>query len=96
MKELVQEGKVRHIGLSEAPPKIIRQCHAIHPVAAVQMEYSLGLRDIEEEIIPTCRELGIGVMAYSPLARGALKDYASYEEFISSLDDNDFRKTSCP
>lgn len=75
MKELVTEGKVRHIGLSEAPPKIIRLCHAIHPVACVQMEYSIGIRDIEETIIPTCRELGIGVMAYSPLARGVFKDY---------------------
>lgn len=73
MKDLVSEGKVKHIGLSEASPRIIRLCHAIHPVSAVQMEYSLGIRDIEESVIPTCRELGIGIMAYSPLARGVFK-----------------------
>ncbi|KAJ6797931.1 putative aldo-keto reductase 1 [Iris pallida] len=70
MKKLVQEGKVKYIGLSEASPDTIRRAHAVHPVAAVQMEWSLWSRDIEEEIVPLCRELGIGIVAYSPLGRG--------------------------
>jgi aryl-alcohol dehydrogenase-like predicted oxidoreductase len=70
MKKLVEEGKVKHIGLSEANEEYIRKCHAIHPVASVQIEYSLGCREIEEDVMPVCKELGIGIMAYSPLARG--------------------------
>ena len=72
MAELVKEGKVRHIGLSEAAPDTIRRAHAVHPITAVQTEYSLWTRDIEAEVLPTLRELGIGFVAYSPLGRGFL------------------------
>ncbi|PXF40076.1 putative aldo-keto reductase 3 [Gracilariopsis chorda] len=70
MKKLVNEGKVRYVGLSEAPVDVIRRAHKVHPITAVQMEYSLWCRGIEEEVIPTCAELGIGLVAYSPLGRG--------------------------
>ncbi|XP_042517586.1 probable aldo-keto reductase 1 [Macadamia integrifolia] len=70
LKKLVEEGKVKYIGLSEASPETIRRAHAVHPITALQMEWSLWTRDIEEEIIPLCRELGIGVVPYSPLGRG--------------------------
>ncbi|MQI32351.1 aldo/keto reductase, partial [Escherichia coli] len=70
LKKLVQEGKIRYIGLSEASPDTIRRAHAVHPITALQMEYSLWTREIEEEIIPLCRELGIGIVAYCPLGRG--------------------------
>ncbi|XP_026423406.1 probable aldo-keto reductase 1 isoform X2 [Papaver somniferum] len=70
MKKLVEERKIKYVGLSEASPDSIRRAHAVHPITAVQMEYSLWSRDIEEQIIPLCRELGIGIVAYSPLARG--------------------------
>ncbi|BAT82868.1 hypothetical protein LR48_Vigan07g276900 [Vigna angularis] len=70
LKKLVEEGKVRYIGLSEASPDTIRRAHAVHPITAVQMEWSLWTRDIEEEIVPLCRELGIGIVPYSPLGRG--------------------------
>ncbi|XP_062215300.1 probable aldo-keto reductase 1 [Phragmites australis] len=70
LKKLVEEGKVKYIGLSEASPDTIRRAHAVHPIAAVQMEWSLWSRDIEPEIVPLCRELGIGVVAYSPIGRG--------------------------
>ena len=72
MAELVQAGKVRFIGLSEAGPDTIRRAHAVHPIAAVQSEYSLQSRDVEQAILPVCRELGIGFVAYSPLGRGLL------------------------
>jgi aryl-alcohol dehydrogenase-like predicted oxidoreductase len=89
MKELVEAGKVRHIGLSEASPGTIRRAHAVHPVTAVQTEWSLWSRDAEDEIVPTVRELGIGFVAYSPLGRGFLSGR------IRSVDDmgeDDFRK----
>ncbi|XP_043690648.1 perakine reductase-like isoform X2 [Telopea speciosissima] len=70
LKMLVEEGKIKYIGLCEASPDTIRRAHAVHPITALQMEYSLWSRDIEEEIIPLCRELGIGIIAYSPLGRG--------------------------
>ncbi|KAL4637476.1 hypothetical protein ACB092_03G080000 [Castanea dentata] len=70
LKKLVDEGKVKYIGLSEASPDTIRRAHAVHPITAIQMEWSLWSRDIEEEIIPLCRELGIGIVPYSPLGRG--------------------------
>src|SRR5205085_8609019 len=70
--ELVGEGKVRHIGMSEASAATIRRAHAVHPIAAVQSEYSLWTRDPEAEVLPTLRELGIGLVAYSPLGRGFL------------------------
>ena len=72
MKELVEAGKVRHLGLSEAAPETIRRAHAVHPISALQSEYSLFTRDPEEEILPTLRELGIGFVTYSPLGRGFL------------------------
>ncbi|XP_020212380.1 probable aldo-keto reductase 1 [Cajanus cajan] len=70
LKKLVEEGKVRYIGLSEASPDTISRAHAVHPITAVQIEWSLWTRDIEEEVVPLCRELGIGIVPYSPLGRG--------------------------
>src|SRR4051812_40717565 len=72
MAELVKEGKVRYLGLSEASPKTLRRAARVHPIAALQTEYSLWTRDPEDEVIPTCRELGVGFVAYSPLGRGFL------------------------
>ena len=72
MAELVKEGKVRHLGMSEAAPETLRRAAAVHPIAALQSEYSLWERDVEEEILPTCRALGIGFVPYSPLGRGFL------------------------
>jgi aryl-alcohol dehydrogenase-like predicted oxidoreductase len=89
MAELVEAGKIRHIGLSEAAPETIRRAHAVHPITAVQTEYSLWSRDPEDEVIPVCRELGIGFVPYSPLGRGFLSGrFKSPEE----LDQNDFRR----
>jgi aryl-alcohol dehydrogenase-like predicted oxidoreductase len=89
MAELVQAGKIRHIGLSEAAPDTIRRGHAVHPITAVQTEYSLWSRDPEDEVLPVCRELGIGFVPYSPLGRGFLSGrFKSPEE----LDQNDFRR----
>ncbi|CAL8073780.1 unnamed protein product [Prunus armeniaca] len=70
LKKLVNEGKIRYIGLSEASVDTISRAHAVHPITAVQMEYSLWSREIENEIIPLCRKLGIGIVSYSPLGRG--------------------------
>jgi aryl-alcohol dehydrogenase-like predicted oxidoreductase len=90
MAELVQAGKVRHLGLSEAAAETIRRAHAVHPITAVQTEYSLWTRDVEAEILPTCRELGIGFVAYSPLGRGFLSGrFSSPDE----LEEGDFRRT---
>ncbi len=72
MKELVEAGKVRYLGLSEAAPETIRRAHSVHPISALQSEYSLFTRDLEDEVLPTLRELGIGFVAYSPLGRGFL------------------------
>jgi aryl-alcohol dehydrogenase-like predicted oxidoreductase len=89
MAELVKEGKVRHLGLSEASAATIRRAHAVHPITAVQSEYSLWTRDVEEEVLGTLRELGIALVAYSPLGRGFLSGrFASPEE----LDEGDFRR----
>jgi aryl-alcohol dehydrogenase-like predicted oxidoreductase len=89
MAELVSEGKVKHIGLSEAGPQTIRRAHAVHPITALQSEWSLWTRDPEAEVLPTVRELGIGFVAYSPLGRGFLAGrFASPDE----LDEDDFRK----
>jgi aryl-alcohol dehydrogenase-like predicted oxidoreductase len=91
LAELVQEGKVRHIGLSEASPATIRRAHAVHPVAALQTEYSLWSRDPEAEILPVLRELGIGLVPYSPLGHGFLTgDIRS----LDGLDDDDWRRTN--
>ncbi len=89
MAELVAEGKVRHIGLSEAGADTIRRAHAVHPITALQTEYSLWTRDIEAEILPTCRELGIGVVAYSPLGRGFLTGALEGTEGLAA---NDWRR----
>jgi aryl-alcohol dehydrogenase-like predicted oxidoreductase len=89
MAELVEAGKVRHLGLSEAAPETIRRAQAVHPIAAVQTEYSLWTRDAQAEIIPTCRELGIGFVPYSPLGRGFLSGRFKSPE---DLDENDFRR----
>lgn len=70
LKKLVKEGKIKYIGLSEASPETLRRANAVHPITAVQMEWSLWTRDIEEEIVPLCRELGIGIVPYSPLGQG--------------------------
>lgn len=72
MKRLVEQGKVRHLALSEAGPQTIRRAHKVHPIAAVETEYSLWSRDVEKDVLPVCRELGIGYMAYAPLGRGYL------------------------
>src|SRR3954453_18576268 len=89
MKELVDAGKVRYLGLSEAGPDTIRRAHAVHPISALQSEYSLWSRDIEADIIPTIRELGIGLVAYSPLGRGFLTGAIKSPD---DLDEDDFRR----
>jgi aryl-alcohol dehydrogenase-like predicted oxidoreductase len=91
MAELVKEGKIRHIGLSEAAPETIRRGHGVHPITAVQTEYSLWTRDPEAEVLPTCRELGIGFVPYSPLGRGFLAGrFSSPEE----IEEGDFRRSN--
>jgi aryl-alcohol dehydrogenase-like predicted oxidoreductase len=90
MKELVEAGKVRYLGLSEASPDTIRRAHAVHPISALQTEYSLWSRDPEDRILPTVRELGIGFVAYSPLGRGFLSGrFQSPDDF----DEGDFRRS---
>ncbi|GJN11882.1 hypothetical protein PR202_ga30117 [Eleusine coracana subsp. coracana] len=89
LKKLVEEGKIKYIGLSEASASTIRRAHAVHPITAVQLEWSLWSRDVEEDIIPTCRELGIGIVAYSPLGRGFL---SSGPKLIDSLSAKDLRR----
>ena len=91
MAELVQEGKVRYLGLSEAGPDTLRRANAVHPITALQTEYSLWSRDPEDEILPTCRELGIGFVAYSPLGRGFLTGAI---KSIDDLDADDYRRYS--
>jgi aryl-alcohol dehydrogenase-like predicted oxidoreductase len=91
LAELVEQGKIGHIGLSEAGPDTIRRAHAVHPVTAVQSEYSLWTRDVEERVLPVLRELGIGFVPYSPLGHGFLTGrIRSPEQF----DDTDWRRTS--
>jgi aryl-alcohol dehydrogenase-like predicted oxidoreductase len=89
MAELVAAGKVRHLGLSEASAQTIRRAHAVHPITAVQSEYSLWTRDPEDGVLDTCRELGIGFVAYSPLGRGFLAGRFSSPD---DLDEGDFRR----
>ena len=91
LAELVTEGKIRHIGLSEAAPATIRRAHAVHPIAALQTEYSLWTRDPEAELLPLLRELGIGFVPYSPLGHGFLTGTIRSPE---ELADNDWRKTN--
>ena len=89
MAELVEAGKVRHLGLSEASPQTIRRAHAVHPITALQTEYSLWSRDPEDEILPTVRELGVGFVPYSPLGRGFLTGrFQSPDDFPA----DDFRR----
>ena len=90
MGELVEAGKVRYLGLSEAAPETIRRAHAVHPITALQTEYSVFAREPEAEILPTCRELGIGFVAYSPLGRGFLSGRFSNPD---ELAEDDFRRT---
>jgi aryl-alcohol dehydrogenase-like predicted oxidoreductase len=91
MAELVAEGKVRALGLSEASPATIRRAHATHPIAAVQTEYSLWSREVEDEVLPTLRELGIGLVAYSPLGRGFLTGAI---KSVDDFDEDDWRRTA--
>ncbi len=91
MARLVQEGKVRYLGLSEAAPETLRRAHSVHPIAALQSEYSLWSRDPEDEILPTCRELGIGFVAYSPLGRGFLTGQIKR---FDDLAEDDYRRHS--
>lgn len=89
MADLVAEGKIKHIGLSEVNADTLRKAHAVHPIAAVQMEYSLFTRDVEADILPVCRELGIALVAYSPVGRGFLTGKMD----PGGLSDDDFRRT---
>jgi aryl-alcohol dehydrogenase-like predicted oxidoreductase len=91
LAELISEGKIRHYGLSEAAPATIRRAHAVHPVTALQTEYSLWSRDPEAQILPTVRELGIGFVAYSPLGRGFLTGSI---RSLDQLDEADFRRNN--
>jgi aryl-alcohol dehydrogenase-like predicted oxidoreductase len=91
LAKLIDEGKIRHIGLSEAGPETIRRAHAVHPITALQTEYSLWTRDPEAEILPLVRELGIGFVAYSPLGRGFLTGQI---RSVDQLDASDFRKSN--
>jgi aryl-alcohol dehydrogenase-like predicted oxidoreductase len=88
MKELVEAGKVTHLGLSEASPETIRRAHAVHPITALQTEYSLFTRDLEDEILPVIRELGIGLVPYSPLGRGLLTGAITRDQGASGDGDN--------
>ena len=90
MAELVAAGKIRHVGLSEASADTLRRAAAVHPIAALQSEWSIFSRDIEAEIVPACRELGIGLVPYSPLGRGMLTGAVSS---LDALQDDDFRRT---
>jgi aryl-alcohol dehydrogenase-like predicted oxidoreductase len=90
MKELIDEGKVRYLGLSEVSPETLRRANAVHPISALQSEYSLWERRVEKEILPAARELGIGFVPYSPLGRGFLTGTVNVE----MLAENDFRRTN--
>ncbi|KAJ9541537.1 hypothetical protein OSB04_028043 [Centaurea solstitialis] len=89
LKKLVLEGKIKYIGLSDASPSTIRRAHVIHPITALQLEWSLWTRDMEQEVIPTCRELGIGIVPYGPLGSGFL---ALGPKLLEGLSDDDYRK----
>jgi aryl-alcohol dehydrogenase-like predicted oxidoreductase len=91
MKELVEAGKVRYLGISEAAPETIRRAHSVHPVSALQTEYSLWSREVENEILPTVRELGIGFVPYSPLGRGFLTGRITSPE---DFEEDDFRRNA--
>src|SRR4029077_18574281 len=89
MADLVRAGKVRYLGLSEAAPATVRRAHKVHPIAALQTEYSLWSRDPEDELLATCRELGVGFVAYSPLGRGFLT--GRFKKF-EDLPEDDYRR----
>jgi len=91
MSELVKEGKVKYIGLSECGSDTLRKAHAIHPITAVQVEYSMWTPELEKTLFPTCRELGIGIVAYAPLGRGML---AGTITKVEDLEEDDWRKTN--
>lgn len=91
MADLVRQGKVRHLGLSEAAPATIRKACAVHPIAALQTEYSLWTRDPEGEVLPTCRELGVGFVAYSPLGRGI---FGGKIKSPNDVEEGDYRRSS--
>ncbi len=91
MAELVEQGKVKYLGLSEASPETVRRAHEVHPISALQTEYSLWSRDPEDALLPTVRELGIGFVAYSPLGRGFLSGSI---RSLDDLEENDFRRHS--
>ncbi len=91
MGELVEQGKVRYLGLSEAAAETIRRAHSVHPISALQSEYSLWTRDVEDEILPTIRELGIGLVGYSPLGRGFLSGRI---HSVDDLEAGDFRRAN--
>ncbi len=93
LADLVREGKILHIGLSEAWIDTVRRAHAVHPVSALQSEYSLWTRD-QEEMLPVLRELGIGLVAYSPLGHGFLTGSLRTQADLDALDDSDFRKNN--
>src|SRR5207253_10324514 len=93
MADLVTAGKVRHLGLSEAGPANTRRAHAVHPITAVQSEYSLFARDVEDGVLPVLRELGIGLVAYSPLGRGLLTGAIGS---TTDLADDDVRRSRFP
>jgi aryl-alcohol dehydrogenase-like predicted oxidoreductase len=90
MKELIDEGKINYYGLSEVTPDEIKRAHAIHPVCCLELEWSLANRDLEAEIVPLARELGIGILAYSPLGRGILTNKLD----VKQLEEGDWRKTT--
>lgn len=92
MKKLVEEGKVKYIGLSDASVDTIRRAHAVHPITALQLEWSLWSREIEDEVVPLCRELGIGIVAYSPLGRG----FFSGKAVVEKLEEQDYRVVRYP
>ncbi|CAK4101649.1 unnamed protein product [Aphanomyces euteiches] len=84
LKSLVDEGKIKYIGLSECTPDELRRAHAVHPITAIQMEWSLQTRDLEDAVVPTARELGVGIVAYSPLSRGFLADIEAFDKLDAS------------
>jgi aryl-alcohol dehydrogenase-like predicted oxidoreductase len=90
LKKLINEGKIKYIGLSECTPSELERANKIHPITAVQMEWSLQTRDIEETVLPMARSLGVGIVPYSPLGRGLLTGTISS---LNDLDDKDWRKT---
>jgi aryl-alcohol dehydrogenase-like predicted oxidoreductase len=91
MADLVRQGKVRYLGLSEAAPATIRRACAVHPIAALQTEYSLWTRDTEGEVLPTCRELGVGFVAYSPLGRGI---FGGKIKSLNDVEEGDYRRNT--